>query len=295
MRLHNTREFMLIMGISFVMIAGGSIGCTTANMNRVQEEIITNMVDKITDTKSARLVKDGIAGQVLSVTAITESQPNNLRLLKECSMLYCVYGLFVEDEDPEYAKELYSIGKEYGLRGLKQDSKFIEGLEDGKKISELVDNLDEKYGDALCWAGLNWGLWLILNLNNPAVLVEMPDAVAVVKRSIALDETYFYGVGKIFIGAYYARVPSFLDPEGGPENSRKMFQEARSISDGKFLLVDLFEARFLATAINDQDLFKKRLNEILSADSGGLKGIYLVNELSKMKAKHYLEHQDALF
>jgi len=295
MRLQNIQLVELIGGIFLVLMACGSLGCARVNVDMVQAQMVSNMVDKITDTKSARLVKDGLAGQVLSVTAITEISPNNPSLLKECAFLYCVYGLFIEDEDPEYAKELYSIGKEYGLRALKQDSKFKEGFEGGKKISELVDNLDKEYVEALCWTGLNGGLWLILNLDDPAVLMEMADIIAIVNRSSALDETYFYGAGKIFTGAYYALVPSFLDPGGGPENSSKMFQEARSISDGKFLLADLFEARFLATAINDQALFEKRLRAVLSADSGGLKGAYLINELSKMKAKYYLEHRDDLF
>jgi len=295
MRLQNIRDVVLITGIFLVLITIGSLGCARMGMNMIGAPMVSNMVDKITDTRSARLVKDGLAGQLLSVTAITEMSPNNFRLLKECALLYCVYGLFIEDEDPKYAKELYSIGKEYGLRALKQDRKFKEGLEGGKKISELVDNLSKKYADALCWTGLNGGLWLILSLDDPAALTEMADVIAVVKRSIALDETYFYGVGKIFIGAYYALVPSFLDPEGGPENSGKIFQEARSISNGKFLLVDLFEARFLATTINNQDLFKKLLKSVLSADSGGLKGAHLVNELSKMKADYYLRHQDGFF
>ncbi len=295
MRLQNIRGVVLITGIFLALIVSGTLGCVRMGVNMVGAPMVSNMVNNMTDTKSARLVKDGLPGQILSVTAMTEMSPNNLGLLKESALLYCVYGLFIEDEDPEYAKELYSIGKEYGLRALKQDNKFREGLEGGKQISELVDNLSKKYAEALCWTGLNGGLWLILSLDDPAVLMEMADIVALVKRSIALDGTYFYGTGKIFIGAYYALVPSFLDPAGGPKNSRKMFQEARSISDGKFLLVDLFEARYLDTAIRDQNLFKKRLKDVLSADSGELKGAYLINELSKMKAKYYLKHQDALF
>ena len=295
MRLQNIQDVVLITGISLVLITGGSLGCARMGVNMVGAPMVSNMVDKITYTRSARLVKDGLAGQLLSVTAITEMSPNNLCLLKECAFLYCVYGLFIEDEDPKYAKELYSIGKEYGLRALRQDRKFKEGFEGGKKISELVGKLSKKYADALCWTGLNGGLWLILSPNDPAAFTEMADVIAVVKRSVALDETYFYGVGKIFIGAYYALVPSFLDPKAGPDNSGKIFQEARSISDGKFLLVDLFEARFLATTLNDQDLFKKLLKGVLSADSGGLKGAHLVNELSKMKADYYLRHQDEFF
>jgi hypothetical protein len=158
-----------------------------------------------------------------------------------------------------------------------------------------VGDLGEEYKEALCWTGLNGGLWLFLNMNDPSILSEMGDVISVVKRSIELDETYFYGIGKVFMGAYYALVPAFLESAAGPENSAKMFQEARSVSDGKFLLVDLFEARFLATKINDQELFQKRLKAVLSADAEALKDASLINRLSKMKADYYLKHQGDFF
>jgi hypothetical protein len=132
-------------------------------------------------------------------------------------------------------------------------------------------------------------------MNDPSILSEMGDIISVVKRSIELDETYFYGIGKVFMGAYYALVPTFLEPAAGAENSAKMFQEARSVSDGKFLLVDLFEARFLATKLNDQDLFQKRLKAVLSADAEALENAGLINRLSKTKADYYLKHQGDYF
>ncbi len=178
MRLQNIRGVVLITGIFLVLIVSGTLGCVRMGVNMVGAPMVSNMVNNMTDTKSARLVKDGLPGQILSVTAMTEMSPNNLGLLKESALLYCVYGLFIEDEDPEYAKELYSIGKGYGLRALKQDNKFREGLEGGKKISELVDNLGNKYAEALLWTGLNGGLWLILSMDDPAVLMEMEDIVS---------------------------------------------------------------------------------------------------------------------
>jgi hypothetical protein len=59
--------------------------------------------------------------------------------------------------------------------------------------------------------------------------------------------------------------------------------------------VDLFEARFLATKINDQELFQKRLKAVLSADAEALKDAILINRLSKMKANYYLKHRGDYF
>lgn len=270
-------------------------GCARTGVNLFGAPMIKRMVENISQTKNTRLIKEGLASQILLATAITEMSPNNIDLLTETSFLYCAYGLFMEDENQEYAKELYALGKEYGIRALKQNRRFNNGLESGDKISALADSLNDKYTKALCWAGINGGLLIILNLDDPGALIELADIIAMVKRSIVLDENYYYGVGKIFLGAYYALVPPYLGLGGGADNSRKMFQEARDITDNQFLLVDLFEARFLATIVEDETLFKQKLNRVLSADPSLLKQARLINELSKEKAKHYLINQSTYF
>jgi len=264
-------------------------------VNMVGAPMVSRMVENISQTDNVRLVKEGLAGQVLLTTAITEMSPNNIDLLTETSFVYCAYGLFVEDEDPEYAKQLYLKGKEYAIRALKQNHSFKKGIESGDKISNLSDALGATYAKALCWAGVNGGLYIMLSLDDPSALIELADVIAMVKRSIALDETYFYGIGKIFLGSYYALVPPYLGLGGGEANARKMFQDARSISDNQFLLVDLFEARFLATTIGDESLFDQKLHHVISADPSALKQVRLINELSKIKAKHYLTNKTHYF
>ncbi len=295
MRRQNIRDLFFLAGISMVLILTFTLGCARVGVKEVGPPTPSRPEDKITKTGDARLLKDELAGQISSLSAKVEKSPNNLQLLQESAQLYLIYGLLIEDVDPEQAKELYTKGRDYGLRALKQDSQCREGLESGKRISELVGDLGKEYKEALCWTGLNGGLRLILNINDPSILSEIGDVISVVKRSIELDESYFYGIGKVFMGAYYALVPTFLEPAAGPENSAKMFQEARSVSEGKFLLVDLFEARFLATKINDQELFQKRLKAVLSADAEALKDAILINRLSKMKADYYLKHQGDFF
>ncbi len=295
MKPQKIRDLMPLTGISLVLILTFTFGCARVGVKKVGPPTPSRPEEKIAETEDARQLKDQLTSEISSISAKVEKSPNDIQLLKESAQLYLTYGFLMEDEDPELAKELYTKGREYGLRALKQNSQVKEGLENGKRISALVDNCGQEYVEALCWTGLNGGLWLILNINNPAILSELGDIISVVKRSIALDESYFYGIGKVFMGAYYALVPSFLEPAASPENAAKMFQEARAISDGKFLMVDLFEARFLATKINDPDLFQKRLKDVISADPEALKDASLINKLSQMKAEYYLKHQGDFF
>ena len=294
MRFDKILERMPLIILSSVLLLTGTLGCAGTGVKKSGASTQTTG-EKVTDAQDARQMKNELESEISTISSKVEASPNDSQLLRESARLYLAYGFLIEDEDPELAKELYTKGKEYGLRALKQDPQLKEGLESGRRLSELVGECGKEYAEALCWTGLNGGLWLILNMNNPAILSELGNILSAVKRSIALDETYYYGIGKVFMGAYYALVPPFLEPDAGPENSAKMFQEARAISDGKFLLVDLFEARFLDTKINNQELFQKRLQHVISADPDVLKDASLMNRLSQMKAKYYLKHQKEFF
>jgi len=295
-------KFFLRILLTFSIMVTGSFGCakiskmtTTMGIRMGIAPAIPLMVDKLKDTKSGRLAEKGFAGQLLMVTGFVELDPNNIKLLNEAAFLYCSYGIFMEDKEPEFAKELYEIGKDYGLRALKQNKKFRKGLERGEKINTLVKHIGKNHVPALVWTGLNSGLWIVLNMDDPAALMGMADTIALIKRSLELDPKFYYGAGKMFLGAYYAMIPEYLGLGGGPENSKKMFEDARSVENGKFLLVDVLQARYLSTTTEDEDEFDALLNGVINADPGELKGVRLINELSKTKARYYLENKDNFF
>ena len=231
----------------------------------------------------------------MMVTGMVELSPNNFRLLNETAFLYCAYGLFMEEKEPKFAKELFAIGKDYGIRALKQNRKFRKGLERGDKLADLVGNLGKGYVRPMIWTGLNSGLWIVHNMDDPEALMGMADTIALIKRSIELDENFYHGAGKMFLGAYFALLPEYLGLGGGPENSRKMFAESRAIENGNFLLIDVLEARFLSTTVEDEDRFEELLKGVIAKDPTGVKGVRLINELAKMKAKYYLEKQSSFF
>ena len=295
-------QFILRILITFSLIAAGSIGCarvskmaTKVGINMGIAPAIPLMVDKLKDTKSGRLAEKGFAGQLLMVTGFVELSPNNVKLLNEAAFLYLSYGIFMEDKEPEFAKELYEIGKDYGVRALKQNKKFRKGLERGEKICNLVKHIGKKQVPALVWTGLNSGLWIVLNMDDPEALMGMADTIAVIKRSLELDPNFYYGAGKMFLGAYYAMIPEYLGLGGGPENSKKMFEQARAVENGKFLLVDVLQARYLSTSIEDEDKFDALLEGVLEADPGQLEGVRLINILSQKKARFYMDNKENFF
>ena len=293
MRNRKTNTKGIVIFLIAVLFSG--FGCARMAVNMAGGPMVSTMIEKVQDMESARLLKDGFAGDLILISALAETSPDNYDLLTQCSFGYLAYALMIEDEDPEYAKDLLAIGKKYGLRALRQNKKFAKGYDDGKKIYELVGDLPKKYTDSLCWTAMNYGFLCILNIDDPTVYVSLADVVSMAKKSAELDNTFYFGAATGFIAAYYALIPKVADPDAGPDSAEKTFNEARALSGGKLLLIDYLEARFLATSVDDRDLFRKRLNHVLSADPSGMKGIRAFNEVAKLKAKYYLENEKKFF
>jgi hypothetical protein len=97
---------------------------------------LDDLVEKLLDSKNYGEIKNGLPDALLVVTGVTELSPNNYKLLTRTCMLYTAYGLFVEDENPDYAVELYDIAIDYGLRALKLNKEFRRKFEQG--ISHIV-------------------------------------------------------------------------------------------------------------------------------------------------------------
>ncbi len=286
------------MGVLLAAVSVAFMGCATSQMigvNTVGSPMVNDLIGKLLDTQSANLLMDGMAGNLLMVTGVTEMSPHNRLGLQQCAMLYASYGMMVEDDNVKYAMELYAIGKDYGMRALSTDREFRIGLEEGKKLPELVALLDARFAPTLCWTGLNIGLTIIHQMDDPMALMGLPDAVALVRRSVELDPNYFYGVGKAFLGAYYALVPEFLGLGGGPDASAAMFEEARKITGGKFLMVDVFEARYLATYVDDEAKFDRLMNNVLTTPNEVLENGRAMNDLAKVKARTYMAMKSQLF
>lgn len=270
-------------------------GCMKLGVDIIGAPTMSRIIENMGKTRSYKMALEGLPGDILMAAAVTELSPDNRVLLADSSYMHFAYGLFVEDQDRAHAEELYQIGRTYGMRALKLNPEFRKGLEAGLPIHKLVHHLGPEYAPALCWTSVNSGLWMLMNLDDPASLMETANILAMARQSVLLDETYFHGVAKAFLGCYYAMVPKALDPSGGPENSARVFREARAVDNGNMLLIDLFEARFLAANMNDEDRFDFLLDWILSADSDMLENGFLYNELAKEKARFSRAHRSLYF
>ncbi len=271
-------------------------GCSLKKFSVNRVVPVLQDVDKsIFSETNYKLVKSGLPGSLLLMQGMLYATPNNFDLLGMNAEGFCGYATgFVEDEDPEYATALYLKGRDYGLKALKHHRKFRKALEKGKPFWEAIKLVDDKdYLHALLWTGLCWGQNIMLNIDDPMVAVEATDVKAIMEQVILIDDSYFYGMTHVFFGAYYASLPSVFI--GGPEKIEAEFKRAFEISEGKFLLANVFYARYYATLIVDEVLFEQELKKVLEAPSDAIPEVALMNEIAKAKARRLLREKSKYF
>ena len=284
-----------------VFLAVGVSGCT-ATRHTVQKAVIPSLdtsvddlVDKIIRQKvSGEFITDSLPGVLLLVTGLVELAPTDYKLLATTSFLYAALGLFVEDEDPDYAISLYDQGKDFAMRAMEiNNPKFSKAVaEKGAHIADAVQLLTKDDLKATLWYGVNLAKRITLQLTTPEEILAIPDAIAIIKRGIEIDPNYSWGIDFVAMGIVYSILPAMLGMGGGAEAAMEAFTNANRVENGELGLADVFKARYLCPLTKDHDEFYRLNNRVIAMDPCKLAGgLCIINELGKQKARFNLEHK----
>lgn len=184
------------------------------------------------------IAKSSIPANLKLLETIYNVDPKNEKIVVLLIQGYTGYAMgFVEDEDPQRAKLLYKRAFEFGINYLKaKNKKFAENFDaDFEKFEKTVKNyFTLKDVPILFWTAMAWGSYVNLSRDNPDAIGQIPKIEAMVKRTIELDENYFYGSGDMFLGTLLSARPKMFG--GNPEKGKEYFERCIKISEGKYLL-----------------------------------------------------------
>jgi tetratricopeptide (TPR) repeat protein len=179
----------------------------------------------------------------------------------------------------------YTRAVYYGIQLLEQDHPgFQEATRNAQTMRDYAAQwTDKEDAENLFWVGYAQLGKVNAGKDKPEIVGELHVAVALLERSVALDETYFHGSGHVALGAYHARnAISELD------EAKKHFDRALEISQGKTLLPKVQYALRYHCAKQDKENYVKLLNEVLaSGDTDPYQR--LPNTIAKRKAKRHLD------
>ncbi len=283
--------------VLLVLAAGGLAGgCSTTKLAvGSMVPILEESVDAGLSSADLELVREGMPGNLVLLDGLIRTDPRP-DLLALGAQLYFSYAFaFIEDEDPERARGLYRTGRDYGQRALGADKKVRSALAGGnpEALAAALERLDREDSPTLVWTAAAWASWANLSLDDPEAVADLPSIEVLLERAVELDEGYLHGVPPLLLGSFHAARPPILG--GDPETARRYFTRAEEVGNGRLLLAPVFEARYYARSILDEELFTRLLNGALATPVDIAPDIRLLNAVAHRKARDLLAMRDELF
>ncbi len=285
---------LVVLGLASLFATGCSLKSFVAD----------HVTGSLGDTKTAfyaeRSVKHATAaapGLLMLLDGFIVSSPDNEELLAAGAEMNCSYALgMLEAYDPPYASRLYDKGRDYALRALEQDSDRIAAAL-GAPVEELEQVLREDFDEddvpALFWAGMCWGSWINVNLDDMSAIADLPRAVAFMDRVIELNERYFHAGPHLFKAMVAASRPKMAG--GKPEVAQEHFDKVFALTENKFPLAYVFYAKSYAVQTQDRRLYVSSLRRVLEMPDGVDPKSPLFTAVAKKRAAELLAEVDDHF
>jgi hypothetical protein len=269
-------------------------GCSTSRLAvGAMTPVLENTVDAALRSDDPQLVGEALPTSILLLDGMLETDPGNRDAARLSSLLHFSYA-FAWVEEKDRASALYARGRDLGWRALDRPE-IEEAVRTGTLIElrEALPELGEKDGPALVWVAANWAQWIQLNLDDTGAVADVARLMPLTERLAEIDETLFWGLPRILLGALHASRPITLG--GNPERAREEFDRAFAISDRNLLLAQVFYAKTLCVQTFDGDAFRSSLREVLEAEPGKLPEAELLNRIARLQAEDLLAQYEEIF
>jgi tetratricopeptide (TPR) repeat protein len=274
-----------------VLFFNFAAGCATLVIDPLVDPL-TKSLQRQTDLQ---LVTDGTPTLLLMLDGFLAEHPDNTKLLLAATQAYSAYASTLQEfGNTERAVVLSAKAKKYSTALLRlppaAGNKPPKALAD---FSKHLQSFTKRDVPSLFWGGYGWATWIKLQDGAPAALADLPKVEQIMRRVLALDESYYYGAAHIFLGYYYGSLPPMLG--GKPAESRRHFERALQIADRRFLLAQVTFAESYARQTFDRELFKDLLTEVIDYQGQAGSDLASSNALAKLRAQKLLDHIDDYF
>lgn len=261
----------------------------------------TRTASKVFDTLSdLEVAKEGAGSSLVQVEGMMALAPDNEDGLFILTQSWTGYAsAFIEDsweqavdrEDDEAeawhagrAKAAYDRAVLSGSRLLEQRHPgFKAAQRNSETMKTYLAQFDKRDAESLLWTGLAWLSRGGVAGEQPEVIAELFVGVALLERSVELDDTLAYGTGLAALGAYHAR-----SPDAELAEAKKLFERALTQTQRKSLTVQLMYAQNYACQAHDAALYRALLQEVVAAGDV-LPEQRIENVIAKKKAARYLK------
>lgn len=181
------------------------------------------------------------------------------------------------------AREAYERAVGFGTQLLEQRHPgFAQAQRNSDTIKAYLAGCTKVDAESLLWLGLAWLSRGGVAAERSDIVAELFVGVALLERSVELDEGLAYATGLAALGAYHAR-----SPDAELAQAKSLFDRALALTRRRALTVQVMAAQNYACQAHDERLYRALLEEVLAVGDV-LSEQRLENTIAKRKAARSL-------
>lgn len=254
------------------------------------------------------LIQDALPFALKTYESLLQAAPDDDNLLLATGSAFTMYAYaFVQlaaDTLPDErigerkfrqarAKKLYLRARRYLFRALDiRHPGLVEALGQGNPDSVLARTQTADTA-LLYWTGMSWMGAFTADKFDMELAVGVPQAVALIRRTMDLDDDYGRGAAHEFFISYFGSMPPSMG--GSHDKARAHYARVLEIAGDTKAAPHVALATSVAVANQDADEFRSLLHKALSVSPDASEGDRLVNILSHRRARWLLDHIDQFF
>lgn len=192
------------------------------------------------------------------------------------------------------ARRLYLRALGYGWRGLEVGAPGLRARlqADPGAAEQALAGLGKDQVPLLYWTAAAWAAAIALAKDEAELSADLTVVEAMMRRALALDETYGQGAIHDFFLVYEG---SRLSVGGSAERAREHFARAMAIAHNQRAAPLVSLAETVAVAAQDRAEFERLLSQALAIDADAVPAQRLANLISQRRARWLLARADELF
>lgn len=274
---------LLIPAFALLLAGCGSIA---SSATQSMADALTVAVQNQNDIET---VEAGLPAYLLLIGGMAQNNPDDASSQIAAAQLHSLYGgLFAHN--PARAQRLTKNALDYGLQGLSLSSRIPQTAEElrvlpARDFPKMLENLNNSDTPALYATATAWLGWIQVNAGDWNAIGDLAKARLMLERVLELNPTYENGMPHVYLGVLETVVPPATG--GRPDKAKEHFEQARKLSDGKNLMIDVLYAKHYARIIFDRELHDSLLQNVLAADPN-TKDYVLMNTLAQQEAQQLM-------
>lgn len=190
------------------------------------------------------------------------------------------------------ARRLYLRARNYGLHGLETSypglGKSLRTDPAGTLAATTVEDVGLLY-----WTGVAWAAAISVSKDDPFLVADLPIVEALVRRSLALDESYDHGAVHVFLISFEMSRAGVSRRAVGL--ARQHFDRAVELSGGNQAAPFVTYAESVSVAQHNRAQFRELLQQALKLDTDAEPQSRLANLVMQRRARWLLDRTDRLF